>query len=136
MERSEMKKIYDEMKEAVEVVVDKYSLRSSQFKLTYSDSDLVFKIRLDIIADNGNKVITKAAQSKAAFALAKTNAAINEPLGKTYDFERIGIATIVDYNSRCYKYPFIVKTKTGKTYKVSVNLVARASRFGDIGLNH
>lgn len=136
MKRSEINKIYDEMKDAVKAVADKYSLQSSQFKLTYSDSDLLFKIHLDIIADNGNKVITKAAQSKAAFALAKTNAATDEPLGKTYDFERIGIATIVDYNSRCYKYPFIVKTKTGKMYKVSVNSVAKASRFGDIGLNH
>lgn len=136
MVKSEIQTIHNEIREAIEMIAKKHGLEAMGSNIRYSDVDMEFKIKLNILSqDSGEKLITSDSQKRAAFALIGTGATTDEPLGKTYDFEGIGKATIIDYVSRRSKYPFTVKTPAGQRYKVSATSVAKASRFGDHGYN-
>ena len=132
MEKSKIAKMYDEMRNAIDAIAKKYGVLATRSNIRYSSTDMTFKVNLSILDPTTNKkVITDSAQAAARYALRGTGATTDEPLGKTYDFENIGKATIIEFNSKCYKYPFVVETPTGKRWKVSARSVALASKYGN-----
>ncbi len=127
MTKAKVEMIYDEMMEAINKIAEKYNIKTNGARVNYSESEFNLTVKMNIMGDDGKKVITSANQSRAAWALMSTSAhGCDNPLGKKITISEIGECTIVDYNSRCSRYPFIVENSRGKQWKVTAKMVGDA----------
>lgn len=63
----------------------------------------------------------KGIQSSTELRKERRASMMGVEIGGKYHIPSLGEVTVVDYNTRARKYPFIVKDDTGKQYKVSEN---------------
>ena len=109
-DKSILRNLRDDMNAALASVADKHGITIAVGNASYTDTTVTYKIDCVVIGDDG------VAKDKYRVTL--------ENLYPHYVDKPCKIggrlrATVVGYNSRGHKYPFMVKGLDGKKYKVS-----------------
>lgn len=116
--RSLLRILRPEIEEALKEVGEKYKLKFSVGRASFSDHNATFKLELATISKDG-KVKSRTASD---FELYAASWGLEpEDLGKTFQYAGDNYK-IVGAKPRSYKYPILVE-RNGKTYKMPAEQV-------------
>ena len=116
MTRTDAKNFNSDVQAALKEIFAKYGMSIDKTSISYNDYEISLNMKATKKADSGVKVISPSLKAKIMWNLGYHGEDILE---RTFKVSRLGPCKIVDYNSRCSKYPFVVQDKSGKMYKTS-----------------
>lgn len=109
-----------EFGQMVEEFCRKHNLEKINCRLTYTDSNLDWKVTTKALDANGEYKIDPVTENRAKWFLTKNGIKAPEKVLGTYvEVSGLGRCKIKDFNSRSPKYAFSVETSSGKTYRTT-----------------
>lgn len=116
MTRTDAKNFNNDVQTALKEIFAKYGMSIDKTNITYNDYEIRLNLKATKKADSGVKVISPSLKAKIMWNLGYNG---EDVLERTFKVSSLGPCKIVDYNSRCSRYPFVVQDKSGKMYKTS-----------------
>ena len=116
MTKLEAKNFNKEVQAALAGIFEKYGMTIDRSGLSYGDYEIDLKVKATLKGAGGAKVVSPRTKTLIQWNLGYDK---DDVLDRTFQVYNLGECKIVDYNSRCSKYPFVVQTKSGTKYKVS-----------------
>lgn len=134
MTRAEAAKMNKELQDAVKAIFEKHGMTIDRSNLTYGDYEIKLAVKATPKTAGGAKVVSPAVKAKAAMMVAMFNPnfknvsdlserLFNDPVM----IENLGSGFVVDYNSKCSKYPFVVEVH-GTKYKCSRSSIIKFAK--------
>jgi hypothetical protein len=122
---------------AVKALETKYQVSLAIGSISYAETSLSTKMSVTNVSDTGEKIVDPHVlaqkEAKARFALMMTSnfqGHGNVPevvIGKDVILGTGMTGKIIDFDSKKFKYPFIVRCADGKTYKVPADHIRSIS---------
>ena len=125
MTREEIEIINTEMHEALKKIAEKHNLKGTKCNLSWNNYTLSWKLEARTIDEStGDLTIDLSKRHAAQARLYSKGINYNgEIFGEIKFVTGLGDCKIMDFSSRSPKYPFIVMSTEGKSYKVSIESI-------------
>lgn len=118
----QVEKIHKELNFAISEICKKYNLQFKPSTLRFTSTSIRMTVEANSINNNGEIVLSTINNAKMIGLIKRyhSNAQIpNKIIGNFFNVSDLGRCEIIDFKPNSKKYPFIVKTSMGSTYKVS-----------------
>lgn len=120
MDKNKCGKLQNELKVILQDFCNKNGLYFASSKASYGDCSAEFSFSVREKNETGAIELSHTQNEgiKRALAYSHDGRAPARVIGETFEIRNLGKCKIVDYKPRASKFPFIVETVRGETYKV------------------